>query len=139
MVHALYESWRVVKRGGWLIDLRPYSLNPPVEVIINDSVRIAGPIDSSAGVPDDEAADQAINEVVKDGAFSKSEEGSFRFAYYWETLEHMKDYIEDRWSDSTHLPHDMLERAERLVNESDGPVQIRIRSNMKIVRYKKQD
>lgn len=139
MVHALNESWRVLKEGGRLIDIRPYSLSPPVEVIIDGAVLIAGPIDSSAGVPDDEASDKAIKEVVKNGAYSKSEAGSFKFAYYWDTLEHMKDYIEDRWSDSTHLPKDTLENAERLVSESTGLIQIRIRSNMKIVRYKKLD
>ena len=137
MVHALNESWRVLKQGGWLIDIRPYSLSPPVEVVMNDTVRIAGPIDSSAGVPDDEASDRAIQEVVKNGAYSKSEAGSFKFAYYWDTLEHMKDYIEERWSDSTHLPKRTLDEAARLVSESMGTIQIRIRSDMKIVRYKK--
>ncbi len=137
MVHALNESWRVLKQGGWLIDIRPYSLSPPVEIIIDGAVRIAGPIDSSAGVPDDEASDRAIKEVVKNGAYSKSEAGSFKFDYYWDTLEHMKDYVEERWSDSTHLPKKTLDQAVRLESESMGPIKIRIRSDMKIVRYKK--
>jgi phosphoenolpyruvate-protein kinase (PTS system EI component) len=110
-----------------------------VEVIIDGAVLIAGPIDSSAGVPDDEASDRAIQEVVKNGAYSKSEAGSFKFAYYWDTLEHMKDYIEERWSDSTHLPKRTLDQAARLVNESQSLIQIRIQSYMKIVRYKKLD
>lgn len=139
MVHALNESWRVLKQGGWLIDIRPYSQNMPVEVIIDGAVLIAGPIDSSAGVPDDEASDRAIQEVVKNGAYSKSEAGSFQFDYYWDTLEHMKDYIEERWSDSSHLPKKTLDQAARLVSESKSPIQIRIQSNMKIVRYKKLD
>ena len=139
MVHALNESWRVLRNDGWLIDIRPYSLSPPVEVIIDEAVLIAGPIDSSAGVPDDEASDRAIQEVVENGAYSKSEAGSFKFAYYWDTLEHMKDYIEERWSDSTHLPKRTLDQAARLVSESKSWIQIRIRSDMKIVRYKKLD
>jgi hypothetical protein len=138
MVHALNESWRVLKQGGWLIDIRPYSLSPPVEVVMDNKASIAGPIDSSAGIPDDEAADSAIKEVIRDGAYSKSEAGSFKFAYYWDTLDHMVDYIEERWSDSTRLPKYTLEMADRLVSESKGPIKIRIRSNMKIVRYKKQ-
>ena len=139
MVHALNESWRVLRNDGWLIDIRPYSHSSPVEVIIDGAVLIAGPIDSSAGVPDDEASDRAIQEVVKNGAYSKSEAGSFKFAYYWDTLEHMKDYIEERWSDSTHLPKRTLDQAARLVNESQSLIQIRIQSYMKIVRYKKLD
>ncbi len=139
MVHALNESWRVLRNDGWLIDIRPYSLSPPVEVIIDEAVLIAGPIDSSAGVPDDEASDRAIQEVVENGAYSKSEAGSFKFAYYWDTLEHMKDYIEERGSDSTHLPKRTLDQAARLVSESKSWIQIRIRSDMKIVRYKKLD
>ncbi len=137
MVHALNESWRVLKQGGWLIDIRPYSHSSPVEVIIDGAVLIAGPIDSSAGVPDDEASDRAIKEVVKNGAYSKSEARSFKFDYYWDTLEHMKDYIEERWSDSAYLPKMTLDQAARLESESMGPIKIRIQSNMKIVRYKK--
>lgn len=139
MVHALKESWRVLKGGGWLVDIRPYSLNPPVEVIVNATAQIAGPIDSSAGIPDDEAADNAIKAVIKEGMYSKREEGGFKFAYYWDTLEQMMDYIEERWSDSNHIPQDTLERAERLTSDQQSAYQMRIRSNLKIRRYKKLD
>jgi len=138
MVHALKESWRVLKQAGWLIDLRPYSLNPPVEVIVNDTVHIAGPIDGSAGVPDDEAADKAIKAVIKDGMYSKSAEGSFKFAYYWDSLKQMTDYIEERWSDYNRLPEETLEKAGKLASDHQGVLQIRIQSNLKIRRYKKQ-
>ena len=88
MVHALAESWRVLKVGGRLIDLRPYSSGWPLEIVHRDTEMLAGPLDDKMGVSVDVASDNAVLEAVQRGWFEKEHEGSFEYAweYQWDEV-----------------------------------------------------
>ena len=138
MVHALEESWRVLAPGGQLVDIRPLTSNPPLEVIFNEEISIAGQVDDSADLPDDIAANQAVTEVITRGIYLKQQEERFDYAFYWEKLEDLEAYIEDQWSDWVILPQEVSRKARSLTNEYAKNVRYRIRVDMLISRYGKQ-
>ena len=137
MVHALEEIWRVLAPGGTLIDLRPYSNNPAIEILTGRAVYHAGHIDDSLGLPIDLAADQAVQKLVARDAFLKRHEARFELAYYWHTLEDLQTYVLEKWADSSHLPEETLKKAQARVAAARGPIQIRIQREMLIARYRK--
>jgi len=136
MVHALKQIWRTLKPGGLLLDLRPYSANCPVEVVAGDRMEVAGRIDDSAGLPDDEAASAAIGRAAHEGWFRLEQSGSFDFMWGWDDLEEMCSYVEEKWADWLNFPLDARRNAARLMREM-GASQVRIRLNMIIARYQK--
>lgn len=138
MVHALEESWRILAPGGQLVDIRPLTSNPPLEVIFNEEINIAGQVDDSVDTPSDIAANEAVKEVVNRGIFLRQQEERFEFAYYWDKLEDMEAYIEDQWSDWVNLPQEVSVKARRLTKDFVGNVQYRVQVDMLISRYKKQ-
>jgi hypothetical protein len=138
MVHALEECWRVLEPRGWLLDIRPITSRPPVEVIFNGRARLAGQVDDTAGEADDRASNGAIEQLIRRGRLVREQEQHFEYAYYWDTLQQMKAYIDDKWSDSAILGEPVMEKARRLVKTSDGPIRIRVRIEVLITRYRKR-
>jgi hypothetical protein len=137
MVHALAESWRVLKAGGRLIDLRPYSSGWPVEIVSRDTQMLAGPLDDSVGLGVDIASDNAVLEAVQSGWFEKENKGSFEYAYYWDSVDEMNEFVKEKWCNSATVPDSVLSEARRLVQLTGEQVQIRIRRTMLIASYRK--
>lgn len=138
MVHALEESRRVLARNGRLIDIRPLSSYPPVVVITEDGDKLAGRFNDSLGIPDDQAANNAIADAVRQGIFFKDAEEQFEFFYYWDTVEQMQAYVEDRWEGWVILENTILQNLSRIISESKGRVQMRVSLNMLISVYGKR-
>src|SRR5258705_11392001 len=101
MVHALHEIWRVLVTNGRLIDLRPRATNWPLEMVADGQASLAGKVDNAPFVPDDNAAESAIQRTVREGLFSREHYVSFDCASYWDTLEGMCAYYAE--SDSPPL------------------------------------
>ena len=137
MVDALLQAWRTLRSGGILIDLRPFTCRPPVDVLDGDERRRAGRVDDTGGQEDDDAADEAIMSAVELGYFAKKEQRTFPFAYYWDSIEGMVEYIEDRWSDTSKIPPGTLENARRFVAQAQGKVTLRVTNQLMIAQYTK--
>lgn len=137
MVHALAESWRVLKTGGRLVDLRPYSTGWPLEVVTRDTQILAGPLDDTIGQSVDIASDDAILEALQRGWFQAENKTSFQYTYYWDTVDDMHEYLEANWEESATVPGNVLSNAHRLVQSAGKPVQIRIRRTMTLASYRK--
>ncbi len=137
MVHALAETWRVLKPGGRLLDLRPYSTGWPLEVVTPDTQILAGPLDDSIGIDLDIASDNAIQEALQHGWFQEETSTTFDYTYYWDTVDDMHDFLQENWKKSATVPGALLSKAHRLVQSAGGPVQIRIRRTMTLASYTK--
>lgn len=137
MVHALAETWRVLKPGGRLLDLRPYSTGWPLEVLTPDTQLLAGPLDDSIGVALDIASDNAIQQSVDNDRFQEETKTSFEYTYYWDTIDGMHDFLKENWEKSATVPDDVLAKARRLAQSAAQPVQIRIRRTMILSSYRK--
>lgn len=142
MVHALKEIWRVSRRNGILIDLRPLANDSPVEVVADGQVSVAGRVDDSLGVPDDTAANEALAQIEREGWFRREQEESFELLDYWDTPEEMKAYVDESLAPYVILPEDVLERAQRLMSAARGSgegARVRKRLQMVIARLRKMN
>lgn len=137
MVHALKEVWRALVPDGVLIDLRPYTANPPLEIVAGGQARLAGHFDNSADLADDLAADKAIEHLVREGWFIRERKGAFDFAWYGDTPDEMKAYADDRWGDKMRLSKAALSKARRLFAHSGEGARVRLRTRIIIARYQK--
>ena len=119
MVHALTEIQRTLRPAGVLIDLRPIRAPRQLEVIRDGGDLLVGDFDVVEGDdPDDEAANEAVRQAVQKGFFSRERDGSFKFAFYWDSVDEMMEYGEERWS-SVSLSTAVQERARRLMRMGD--------------------
>jgi hypothetical protein len=138
MVHALAESWRILMFGGRLIDLRPYKSEWPIEIVSRDKQILAGRLDENQnGLSDDEASDNAISEVIQRGWFKEESKEFFEYAYYWDTVDQMNEYVKTEWSNLAIIPENVLSNAQRIARVAGEQVQIRIRRIILIARYRK--
>lgn len=139
MVHALAESWRILRSGGRLIDLRPMASGWPVEIVGPGIEKLAGRLDDGKRIRVDDASNDAVLEAVQRGWLKKESEDYFDYAYYWETVEEMVEYVEADWCNAATIPDNVLAEAHRLVDVAGEEVEIRIRRAMVIARYRKPD
>jgi hypothetical protein len=137
MVHALAESWRLMRFGGTMIDLRPMASGWPVEIVSKNSEIIAGLLDDNNRKLVDAASDDAVSEAVQRGWFKKVSEDYFDYEYYWDTVEEMVEYVESDWCNAATIPESVLAEVHRLVDVTGEEVEIRIRRAMVIASYRK--
>ena len=138
MVHALKEAYRVLIPQGIMIDVRPLSVDVPLEIIYKGGSESAGIIDMSPDIDLDIAADRAIASVVKDRIFVESKVEFFDFAFYWKTLKDMQDYMEEFWKDDVIVPEEVVKQARILMGKLRPQTQIRVGIQMKLGKYEKQ-
>lgn len=137
MVHALEESWRVLKPSGVMIDLRPISSYPPVEIVSGTESQSAGHIDDTNDRADDIATDEAIDQVLQRGLFEQHKSDQFSFSLYWNSVDDMQAYAEDRWSKSEQIPSHVLRQAKQLMDTAGDAAKIRLRRPVILATYSK--
>ena len=135
-MHALEESWRVLRPNGELIDLRPIASDPPVEIVSDKVSKSAGHFDDSRRRVGDLAADQALDQVVGRGLFEQDGVKQFRFSLYWNSTDDMQAYVENRWSNGE-IPSAVLKHAEQLTKMARDSVKVRIQRKMHLATYGK--
>jgi hypothetical protein len=111
----------------------------PVEIVGPGIEELAGRLDDSKRIRVDDASNDAVLEAVQRGWLKKESEDYFDYAYYWETVEEMVEYVEADWCNAATIPDNVLAEAHRLVDVAGEEVEIRIRRAMVIARYRKPD
>lgn len=126
----------MLRPGGTLLDLRPLSLDSPVDVVTDGRIEHAGMVDMSADLPDDLASDEAIEAAVRAGVLVPIQVRKFEFSYYWASLEGMREYTQERW-DTAVFPSEVLQRTRALMEELGPSARIRITLPMHLATYKR--
>ena len=124
----------MLRPGGTLLDLRPLSLDSPVDVVADGRIEHSGMVDMSADLPDDWASDEAIEAAVRAGVFVPIQVRKFEFSYYWSSLEGMREYTQERW-DTAVFPPEVLQRTQALMEELGPSARIRITLPMHLATY----
>lgn len=137
MVHALNEAWRVLVPQGNMIDVRPLSIDVPLEIIFKGGRESAGMVDMSPDLKYDIAADKAIDIVLDEAIFREIKVEYFDFALYWKTFHGMMADFEDRWKDEIILADEVIQRAKSLYKERRPKVKFRLGMRMKLSKYEK--
>lgn len=138
-MHALGCIWEALVPGGMLVDVRPIAARWPLEVLTPVRVQRAGRVDDSPSRADDRAADRALRTMERRGLFHRIDQATFPFAYLWDSVEEMKDYIAANWEGSIVLPERLLARARKLEREARGERRVRITLRMIMRTYVKLD
>ena len=140
MVHALSEIHRVLVPGGVLIDLRPLLDEWPLEVTSRNRVREAGhATDLAEPLADDVAANQAIEEGIRQGWFQREEGQEFPFFYYWDTPKEMQEYLDDSWEDVIHIEEQVWRTLRALWAIAEADARVRIKIKMSIASLRRQN
>ncbi len=134
-MHALEEAWRVLVPGGMMVDVRPLSLEVPLEVVFETGTETAGMVDMSPDLKYDIAADEAIERVVKEGIFSQSSIETFEYAYYWNTYHGMVVDFNERWQDEIIVSQQVLDQAKKLYLQKRPGTRLRLPMQMKLETY----
>jgi hypothetical protein len=137
MGHALEEVWRIVAADGKLIDVRPLAAHWPIEVVHEGRALPVGTVDGTLRAPDDHASHQAMTTAVRKGRFRKAREAFFEFAYYWDSLEELKAYVDDCWSDTVTLPESVMVEVRRLLLATSIQHKLCIRRQIMIAKYRR--
>src|SRR4030042_5768444 len=130
MVHALKEAYRILVPGGIMIDVRPLSVDVPLEIIYKGGGETAGILDLSPDIDKDVAADRAIETVLADEIYKESFREYFDFAYYWKTLKGMEEDFKEYWKDDIVVPEEVFQQARRLFKKRRSQAQIRVGGQM---------
>ena len=139
MVHALRESWRVLRHDGILIDLRPISGRWPVEVISSRNIQETGHVqDLPASLADDQAANQSMMQAAENGWFIKEQEEFFAFDYSWDSPSEMEEFIAEEWEDFIGLDEETRRATRSTWAIADADASVRIRTKIMIARWRKQ-
>ncbi len=137
MVHALKEAHRVLVPQGIMVDVRPLSVDVPLEILYEGGRESAGMIDTSPDIELDIAADNAIESILIGRIFIESSKEYFDFAYYWKTIHDLEDDLEEFWKDDVILPEAVILQAHKLINKQRPQTQIRVGLQMKLGKYEK--
>jgi len=137
MVHALRETYRVLKPDGLLIDLRPAAVHRRVGFNDGGGYRLRWVMREN--FDDDHAADRAVDQVVNDGLFKA--ERRTRFACYrvMDTARDFQEWLKDFIYKGNFPSHDWLvRRVERAIEESDGKTRIVVSAPLVLRALRKQ-
>lgn len=137
-MHALKEIRRALIPGGLLIDLRPVASHWPVEVMAGAETFAAGQVqDLPAQIADDAASEAALAQAESAGWFIRESAGAFDLAYYWDTPDEMKTYVDEDWRDYIGLPDDVLAQARRMMAAHGAAARARVRLRMFVSRWRR--
>ena len=136
-MHALKEAWRVLMPMGVMLDIRPLSVDTPLELVSGDKRELAGIVDMSPEIEYDIAADDAIDTVVNAGNFTENKIDYFDYVYYWKTFHGMMVDFEERWKDEIIITDEVIQRAKSLYEEKRPMVKFRFGMRMKLGKYEK--
>jgi hypothetical protein len=137
MVHALEESWRVLVPGGIMVDVRPLSVDVPLEVVFTGGSEKAGLVDMSPDLEYDIAADRSVDTVVNMGIFGQTSLEIFDYAYHWKTFHSMVEDFNERWQDEINVAAEVMKKARKIYLEMRPNAHLRLPMRMKMGKYVK--
>lgn len=137
MVHALKEAWRVLVPQGTMVDVRPLSLDVPLEIVYKGGCEPAGMVDMSPDLPFDIAADKAIENVIDDGFYKEIYKEQFDFAFYWQTIKGMQEDLKENWEGEVNIAKEVWANAKQIIKQRHPQTRIRLGMQMKLAIYKK--
>lgn len=89
MVHALEEIHRLLKPGGFLIDIHPVAEHSSVEIHQNGKIDLVGQLEVRQWCVDFQEADKALDEIIQRGIFTIEQKGMFETSTYYDSAKEM--------------------------------------------------
>jgi len=122
MVRTLEETWRVLRKSGILIDLRPLHSNVTIHLVRKtDTILLTRHTDDWRHT-NDEAANAAIHHIIGDGRFVFEKSAAFEYVKFYDTGQELLDYYAAR-----HPPVEQTEDVIQQIKRADGNPDITLR------------
>jgi len=121
-----------------MIDVRPLSVDVPLEIIYKGGSDSAGMIDMSPDIELDIAADRAIKDALSDRLYKELSKELFDFPYFWKTIKDMEEDLEEFWKDDLIITEAVHQRVRILFRKRRPQTQIRVGVQMKLSKYERQ-
>jgi hypothetical protein len=137
MVHALKEAWRVLVPHGVMVDVRPLSVDVPLEIVYKGGSESAGMIDMSPEIHLDIASDNAIETVSRQGIFRETHKEQFDFAFYWKSVQGMQEDLNENWKDEVIIAEKVWVKAKKIIKQKHPQTRLRMAMKMKLAIYQK--
>jgi len=115
MVHALRRAHRMLAADGLVVDLHPTAAESAIEV----GAEVTGFVAAGDAIERHAAADSALAAVLESGLFLVDQVAAFTFYTYADTIEELREYIEENWRDAR-LDDPTVARARKALQRSPG-------------------
>jgi hypothetical protein len=131
MVHALEETYRVLKPRGTLVDLRPAPAHRQIGLGAGPTWQ---PVETLRELLDDDyAANAAVDEVVGRGLFRRVKRKRFLLDRVLDNVDELREFIAE-FAQRRDLPSQepLVDRLERLYNRQRKPGKVAVRGPMQL-------
>jgi hypothetical protein len=125
MVDALSRAHRLLQRRGCVIDLHP----TPEPAAIEVGSQAIGVVGTADGPGRHAAADAAVHAVVDEGMFVVRETTVFTFYTYGDSIEELREYVEENWRDAR-IDEQVVARTREALAAAPG-VRPRVREDVR--------
>lgn len=115
MVDALRHAHRMVRPTGCVLDLHPSVIPASVEV----GGLSVGRLESGEAAFRHASADRALSVAVQEQMFTIDREATFSFSTWGDTIEELRDYVDETFKDS-HITDQTLQRARMALIATPG-------------------
>jgi len=96
MVDALRRAHRMLAADGVVVDLHPTAAESAIEVGAEET----GYVEAGDAIERHAAADTALAAVLESGLFVVDQVVAFTFYTYGDTIDELREYIEENWNDA---------------------------------------
>jgi len=115
MVDALRRAHRVLTDSGLVVDLHPTAAESAIEA----GAEVTGFVAAGDAVERHAAADSALAAVLESGLFLVDQVAAFTFYTYGDTIEELREHIEENWQDAR-LDDPTVARTREALRRSPG-------------------
>jgi hypothetical protein len=128
MVDALRRAHAMVKPGGCVVDLHPTAALASVEV----GAHVTGVVDGGDAPLRHGAAAAALATVLDAGLFAVDRAVEFTFYTYGDTIEELRDYIEENWRNGR-IEETVVRRTRDALRDAPG-TRPRVREQVRLTK-----
>jgi hypothetical protein len=130
MVDALRRAHRIIKPAGCVVDLHPSAARASVEV----ADRRTGYVEAGDAPLRHAAAGVALAATIDEGLFVIDYASVFTFYTYGDTIEELREYVEENWREGR-IDDETVRRTREVLR--DGPAaRPRIREEVRLTKLR---
>jgi hypothetical protein len=138
MVDALREAWRVLKRSGVLINVRPLTAPIVVEVVIASRALWAKEVASYSAPADVAAAEAAVQHALSREWFAFEKSLPYDLEIYCDTAADVSLYAQTRKLPEAEIPYEELEERRRELGADGQTAGLRCRRRWMLSTYRRK-
>jgi hypothetical protein len=138
MVHALEIVRKLLKPGGYLVDIHPSGEPPCIELVWDGHRTLAGHLQESDDFIEYSQAQAALDQALQLGWFDMERRDDFPFVTLSSSIGELRRYLEDNWSDAI-LDPEIDRGVEKILQLNPEAISVEMTENVHISRYKRKD